>query len=431
MRCVPSVAWGFFPLDEELGLVPGHLTPRLQESLTRLGTWMPFGRAVKELEFFTGVPISEATVRRRAEQAGAAYVAEQTAEVAELERTLPVPPKGPERLMLSVDGAFVQLVGGEWTEVKTLALGVIEAPVWDAKRAEAIVQTRELSYFSRRSEATEFTRQALVETHRRGVETAGKVGAVTDGAEWEQGFIDYHRRDAIRILDFPHATEHVAVAGRVVHGEATPAFTAWFEPMCHRLKHADPEQTLDEVRHLIKRAEIDARGPEAIATLQAQLDYLEKRRTMITYTEFQHQGLPIGDGCVESANKLVVESRLKQAGMRWAPAHVNPMLALRNAACNDRWSEAWSQIVVQLRQQVRQRSIRRHPQTEAEPPLVPERVMAPIASTAPEPVVVTPPEPSPEPAPLAKEPYRPAPDHPWRRSPIGRARFLPTTHAKS
>lgn len=425
---------GFFPLDEELGLVPGHLTPRLQESLVRLGTWMPFRHAKQELEFFTGVPVSEATARRTAAQAGAAYVAVQTTEMTELERTVPLPPAGPDRQFLSVDGAFVPLVGGEWTEVKTLALGVIDEPVLDPKRGERVVHTRDLSYFSRRSEAQDFTRQALVETHRRGVETAHVVCAVTDGAEWLQGFIDYHRREAVRILDFPHALEHVAAAGRVVHGEATPAFAAWFEPLGHRLKHHAPEETLNEVRHLIKRAEEDALSPEAVATMQAQLDYLEKRRAMITYAEFQQHGYPIGDGSVESANKLVVESRLKQAGMRWALDHVNPIVALRNVACNDRWAEAWPQMVERLRQHARQRTLTRHASVDPQPaPQLPvtQRAMVPSPAMAPQSKVVTQPAPAAEPLAPPKAPYRPAPNHPWRHSPIGRARFLPTTHAKS
>lgn len=37
--------------------------------------------------------------------------------------------------------------------------------------------------------------------------------AVTDGAEWIQKFIDHHRFDAVRILDFPHAAECSALAG--------------------------------------------------------------------------------------------------------------------------------------------------------------------------------------------------------------------------
>jgi hypothetical protein len=44
---------------------------------------------------------------------------------------------------------------------------------------------------------------------------------------------------------------------------------------------------------------------------------------------------------VERANKLVVEARLKGAGMHWKRENVNPMLLLCNAVCNDRWGEAW------------------------------------------------------------------------------------------
>jgi hypothetical protein len=72
---------GFFPLDEELALLPGSLSPRLQEQLVRLGTWMPFERAAEMLADFTKVVVSEPTARRQTEEAGAAYVAIQTAEV--------------------------------------------------------------------------------------------------------------------------------------------------------------------------------------------------------------------------------------------------------------------------------------------------------------------------------------------------------------
>lgn len=385
---------------------------------------MPFRHAAQELEFFTGVPVSEASARRTTEQSGAAYVNVQTAAVEELERTLPPPPTGPARQFLSADGAFVPLVGGEWTEVKTLALGVIAEPVLE--QGQPVVHTQALSYFSRRSEARDFTRLALVETHRRGVETAQQVIAVTDGAEWLQGFIDFHRRDAVRILDFPHAAEYVAQAGRVLYGEATPEFSAWFETQCHRLKHHLPDDILAEIRSVLTQAERQVVGPANLASVQTSLQYLETRRTMIAYADFQHQGYPIGDGCVESANKLVVESRMKQAGMRWAEGHINPLVALRNVVCNDRWSEAWPQVIEQLRRQARQRTItRRGVRAQSEATLLPTPLPEPLAVTPASVTAGT------EPAPKVKAPYRPAADHIWRRSPIGRAQFLPTPHAKS
>src|SRR5438132_2514445 len=41
----PACGVGFFPLDEELGLGSGGVTPRGQETLVRLATWMPFESA--------------------------------------------------------------------------------------------------------------------------------------------------------------------------------------------------------------------------------------------------------------------------------------------------------------------------------------------------------------------------------------------------
>ena len=69
----------------------------------------------------------------------------------------------------------------------------------------------------------------------------------------------------------------------------------------------------------------------------------------IRYAEFQAQGYPIGSGAVESANKLVVEARLKGSGMHWARAHADPMLELRTVVCSDRWEEVWPQISQRLR----------------------------------------------------------------------------------
>ncbi len=162
MRCVPNASLVFSPLDDELQPLPGRLPPSLEESLVHLGTWMPFARALKELRFFNRVHVTEATVRRDTEAAGAAYVTVQTEEVERIERTAPRPPEGPAVQLLSVDGAMVPLVHQEWAEVKTLVLGVVQPPVME--KGEAVVHSADLSYFSRLADAKTFGWLALVET---------------------------------------------------------------------------------------------------------------------------------------------------------------------------------------------------------------------------------------------------------------------------
>jgi hypothetical protein len=175
---------------------------------------MPFRQASRELEFFTRVEISEGTIRKISEDAGEAQVKLQEECTALIQANCQESPPGPDLQMMSVDGAFIRLVGGEWREVKTVALGVVAKEV--EPDGQQKVHTQELSYFSRMSEARKFEQEALVEIYERGVEKAGKVCAVTDGAEWIQAFVDMHRVDAIRILDFAHTIEYVADVGKAV-----------------------------------------------------------------------------------------------------------------------------------------------------------------------------------------------------------------------
>jgi len=339
------VARGFFPLDEELGLLPGKLTPREHERLVQLSGWLPFERAVELVADILGIEVSKIVALRHSEAAGAAYVALQEEETARLEREMPEAPKGAEKMQVSADGAMVPLLHGVWAEVRTLVIG--EVSVTQAEQSEPEIHAHKLSYFSRKVNAQEFQRLALVEIQRRGIENAGAVAAVMDGADWEQNFIDFHCPQAVRILDFAHAVQHINPIGEYLHGEHTPESQAWLQERVHRLKHEGPASLLDEFEKL-QRQHPDTQ------VICGNLAYLKKRKAQLQYPSFQAQGWPIGSGIVESGNKLVVEARLKGAGMHWAEEHVNPMLALRNILCSGRWKEEWPKIEARLRKQTRQ-----------------------------------------------------------------------------
>ena len=171
------------------------MTPRGEEVLARLATWMPFESARELLEEVMGVQVSKATARRATLHTGEAVLPECEAEVEQLKQEIPQAPAGAEKLAMSGDGAFVHLVGGEWAEVKTLSIGEV------TRNRRGDVCTQQLSYCSRLCDAASFAEAALVETHRRGLEQATAVCAVQDGAEWLQGLVDYHRADAVRMLD--------------------------------------------------------------------------------------------------------------------------------------------------------------------------------------------------------------------------------------
>jgi hypothetical protein len=440
MAIAPLVRWAFFPLDEQLGLRPKvGFTPKVEEGMGRLGTWMPFRAAQRELAFFLGVEVAEASVRQITEQAGAAQMQAQAAEVEALLSERPESPSGPQVQLLSLDGALIQLVNGEWKEVKTLAVGVVGKA--KQKTEEEQVRTTALSYFSRMSEAETFQQEALMEVYRRGVEKATVVCAVSDGADWIQKWVDYHRKDAVRILDFAHALEYVSKAGQAAYEhlpleqeEPAPSrqehakrrqerFEEWLKAQGHALKTGEVRQVLAELERL--RTLMQQMGQqEAVETVDKSLHYLRERGEMMRYAHFRAQGYPIGSGSVESANKLVVQSRLKQAGMRWDPSHVNPMLAMRNLACNERWKEGWGAIRQLWRKHElahrAQRAVRPSTSGGGASPLPPKALPRPEppATSEPVPPVLTPTQQPSDLTPLAPpepRPVRPAPTHPWRR----------------
>ncbi len=335
----------FFPLDRALGLLGGAYTPQVQQAITRLSSRLSYGEAHEELGLLWKVQISRSSLRQVTMRHGRVADGLIAEKVAELEAEAPPAIAQPEQLVMGTDGAMVQLTTGEWREVKTVSLGEFR-PVWDPKQRKVVTRTENISYFSRVETADAFSRSALVEWHRRGGENAQRVVAVQDGALWIQSFIDYHCPHAVRVIDFAHAQAYVASVGRAIHGAETDAFRQWYARMSKQLGHQPPQRTVNELQ-LLQRQHPD--HPEA-AAMELAIRYLERRLPMIDYPHFRQQQIPIGSGNVESGHKVVMQRRMKQAGMRWAEASLNPMLALRMALCNGTWQTSWQAIAARVRQ---------------------------------------------------------------------------------
>ena len=286
-----------------------------------LASCLPFEQAAQMLGDLLGVQVSAETARRLAVQMGAWM------DVAQLEDTSvpstePADRSVPERCVMSADGAMISLVHKQWVEVRTVAIGEPVNQESTGKPDEQEIHVNHLSYFSHLADASTFIELAAGEIRRRKVTQARQVCAVTDGAEWCQAFVGRYRPNAVRILDFPHAAEHLStlLEGCAQAGVRLPA--QMLSRCLHVLKHRGPAPLLRMANRL---------SPERASQkgISEHIEYFQKRTTLMQYPQFQAQGWPIGSGVVESANKLVVQARLKGPGMHWARTNVNPMLALR------------------------------------------------------------------------------------------------------
>ena len=90
--------------------------------------------------------------------------------------------------------------------------------------------------------------------------------------------------------------------------------------------------------------------PEEV-TIELAIRYLEKRLPMIGCPHFRRRQILIGSANVESGHKVVMQQRIKHAGIRWAEENFNPMPALRVALCNQTWNRTWLKIEARVRRE--------------------------------------------------------------------------------
>src|SRR5947209_18554189 len=90
------VGEAFFPLDEQLGLLAAGVTPRAEETLVRLASWMPFEAAQELLQDLLGVRVSKATARRATLVSGEAALAGCEREEERLKQEATPAPAGAE-----------------------------------------------------------------------------------------------------------------------------------------------------------------------------------------------------------------------------------------------------------------------------------------------------------------------------------------------
>ncbi len=430
MRRVPNAGTVFSPLDAELGLLPNHrFSPRVEALAARLGSTVPFAEAGAVLALAVGVQVSATTLRRQTYAAGEAAL---TVEAAALQVALTTPavhPAPPALLQLSIDATKVPLLHGAWTDVKLAVVAeLVPGPPDDAGQPTHTPQQHR--YVARWEPAEQFGATLTLAAQRCGVDEVGTVVSPNDGADWIQGILDLIAPQAVRILDFPHAVEHLGTIAALVNDANTPAAAAaWVAARraAFAQRGGDPvlallEECLAQGPSATARPDADGKSPAE--QLAREVAYFTKRAAQLAYPTFQAAGYPIGSGLVESGHKVVIGSRFKGAGHHWASHHLNPLLVLRCAICNECWQTTWATAWVEQCAQAQrtrlaaqqQRRTTRLTLLPAPPPATPVLPQAPpLAPPAPRP-------PLPLPRPKLVSNGRPTAAHPWRFFHLGNTR---------
>lgn len=314
-----------------------------------MGVEIPsYRRAAEQFSDLTHVNLSKSNLSRLVDEYGGKLVVLQAEEAdatvkipsAEEEMTKrDVPEPDSQCMNISMDGALIHLRDEGWKEVKIATVSAVTHPV-DAASGEWSTQLTQHSYRAGLWEAAEFAKQQWAETCSRGVEKARYLSSINDGAAWIWNITRMCYGRCVEILDWWHAVERLWSMAHQRFGAESPEAAQWVTQQKQLLAESRLRQVVHNVRHLFPR---DQGVPEGVRKAVA---YLYHNRWRMRYKHFRQAGYPIGSGSVESACKVVAQTRLKQAGMRWSRRGAQAVLALRSLLVADRWHLAASALAL-------------------------------------------------------------------------------------
>jgi hypothetical protein len=339
----PHCHQGHVPWDATLAVGRRDLTPAAAEVTTLAGAVEPFAQAAERtLVKMAGLRLSESTVERTTEDAGA--------RLQELLGKKIV--FGPERLWpwqrdaagrscayvsLDATGVRRQGPGGAQVEGRMAYVAMIynAHSAHDGRRPPPH-QVRYLAGFYGLDElGLELRRQAA----HVGWDEADQQVALSDGGSGLEEFLHRNFPLAQCILDFYHASEHVANLARALHPTDEGAFDEQLRRWLHQLKHEGGAALLATLEAL----PLDDRSAATVEVHRQETQYLRNNLPRTDYPTYQAHGWQIGSGPVEAACKTVVGQRLKGSGMRWGDDGADALCRLRALYLSepDQWESFW------------------------------------------------------------------------------------------
>jgi hypothetical protein len=187
--------------------------------------------------------------------------------------------------------------------------------------------------------AEPFGWRIYAEAVRRGLFDARRVVCLGDAAQWVKNLAQTHFGNAVFIIDFYHAKQHVMELCRALFHRDTGLITRYRDRWWELLADGSIEQLLQEARtHLPK-------DPRAKKDARTQFRYFENNKDYMRYAQFREQGLFIGSGVVEAGCKTIIGQRLKQSGMEWTVRGANAIIALRCTTLSHRFEDFWESRV--------------------------------------------------------------------------------------
>jgi hypothetical protein len=337
------VEWVFSPLDRQLALTAA----RWSEQVAKLAVWLSglvtFEQAAEILRRIGQVSISESSVWRQAQEWGEEFAAIEAAERV-LANALPGrrdmlrrENQSQGRMGAAMDGSMIHIRDEGWKELKIGCVFEVERrPARDAETGdwEDLAHAVNNSYRAHLGGPELFGQLVWAEARRRNWERAIDTQVVGDGAAWIWNLTNDHFYDSHQVVDWFHATEHLAEAARLLKGEGTLAAKQWYNARKTTLFQGHAARIAQELSAAAEQL------PNVAAELQTQAGYFRNHQRRMNYQELREEGWLIGSGMVESGAKQF-KARFTGPGMRWSRSGAQKLLPVRAAIMSRRFDSFW------------------------------------------------------------------------------------------
>ena len=319
---------GRYPLDEALGL-QGQYTPAVSQLMCWAGAMDgSFELASETLRRFAGLDIPGRQVQRVI-QARAKGADEWMRNRPNDKRSAPIEILTVEADMTGIPARPEDLEGIKGKQpdgsakTRQIKIGCVFT---QSNSSDAIPERDPFSstYLTTFGNVTTFGSHLRDEALKRGWASAKKTVFIGDGAEWIWNMASNFFKDAVQIVDFYHACEHLHALCKILEPDEDTANTL-FRKWRKRLKNNGRAKLMEEASKRVETLS-QASAKEALG----QIEYFQKNAARMNYRSFRRQGFFIGSGAVEGACRHVVAQRAKLSGMRWHTSGAENVLAFRS-----------------------------------------------------------------------------------------------------
>jgi hypothetical protein len=300
---------GYYPIEQALKLSnQSRMSEQKEKQLVLLSVRLPYEEARKVYEELTGYSVGRMTAHRSVQRVGQKICGKvsQAKGFKALKKT-----EGQKHI--TADGTMIHIRGEGWKEAKVGARYET-----DCKR-----RAREIIYTGTLGCREQLGKQLYDLCGKPELEQTREMAFVADAAEWLENIQQFHFPKATMIVDFWHAAEYVWKVARRFYGEESLKTRKWAQGKVHQLRKGSWKSVIRALYHL------QPKTPEQTEILENTIRYFHNHGRKMNYPLYERKGFHIGSGIAEGACKYVIQSRFKQAGMRWSRVGAENLLWLR------------------------------------------------------------------------------------------------------